>query len=53
MKRIIVTRQEGNHTLYDLRIMLKLVVVKCFRQFSYRDELQELIDEYCHYLGLP
>lgn len=43
----------GNHFRYDPLIMLKLVVVKFYRQQSYRDTLSSLSDEDCRYLGLP
>jgi hypothetical protein len=33
--------------------MLKLAVVKFYRQQSYRDTISSLIDEDCRYLGLP
>jgi hypothetical protein len=43
----------GEHAIYDPLIMLKLVIVKFFRQLSYRDTLQTLTDQDCRYLGLP
>ena len=43
----------GNHFRYDPLLMLKLVVVKFYRQQSYRDTLSSLSDEDCRYLGLP
>lgn len=43
----------GNHFRYDPLLMLKLVVVKFYRQQSYRDTVSSLSDEDCRYLGLP
>ncbi len=45
--------KEGNHFRYDPLLMLKLVVVKCFRQLSYRDTIASLSDEDCRNLGAP
>lgn len=46
-------KRRGNHFRYDPLIMLKLVVVKFYRQQSYRDTLSSISDEDCRYLGLP
>lgn len=43
----------GRHFRHDPLIMLKLVVVKLFRKFSYRDTVLALTDEDCRYLALP
>jgi hypothetical protein len=45
--------REGNHFRYDPLLMLKLVVVKCFRHLSFRDTIASLSDEDCLNLGLP
>lgn len=46
-------RRGGNHFRYDPLLMLKLVVVKCFRQLSYRDTAASLSEEDCRNLGVP
>ena len=43
----------GNHYRHDPLVMLKLVVVKFYRQLSYKDTLLALTDEDCRGLGLP
>lgn len=43
----------GNHFRYDPLLMLKLIVVKCFRQLSYRDTLASLSEDDCRNLGVP
>lgn len=43
----------GNHFRYDPLLMLKLIVVKCFRQLSYRDTVASLSQEDCYNLGVP
>ncbi len=43
----------ANHFRHDPQIMLKLIVVKFYRQQSYRDKLSPISDENCRYLGLP
>jgi len=46
-------RRGGNHFRYDPLLMLKLVVVKCFRRLSYRDTITSLSEEDCRNLGVP
>ena len=41
-----------NHFRYDPLLMLKLVVVKCFRRLSYRDTIASLSEEDCRNQGL-
>jgi hypothetical protein len=43
----------GNHYRHDPLTMLKLVVVKFYRQLSYKGTLLTLTDEDCRCLGLP
>ena len=43
----------GEHAIYDPRILLKLVIVKFFRQLSYADTVDTLTEQDCRYLGLP
>jgi len=45
--------REGNHFRYDPLLMLKLVVMKCYRRLSYRDTIASLSDEDYRNLGLP
>ena len=40
-------------TIYDPLIMLKLIIVKFFREASYSDTLHSLTDQDCRDLGLP
>jgi hypothetical protein len=43
----------GKHFRYDPLLMLKLVVVKCFRQLTYRDTIASLSEQDCRNLGSP
>jgi len=43
----------GERTIYDPLVMLKLMIVKFFRNASYADTLQSLTDQDCRDLGLP
>jgi len=40
-------------TIYDPLTMLKLIIVKFFRDASYADTLRSLTEQDCRYLGLP
>jgi hypothetical protein len=42
----------GAHFRYDPLLMLKLIVVKCFRRLSYRDTIASLSEEDCRNLGV-